>query len=196
MTDIYRRLGRLYAALGETIESDLTKFPATVIKTPTSCAIYQDFRGGRTDEQIENLLQSLIANIASLEGYLRQWAKKSGRGVCHVADAFNGSLDLRIIKDLWNAEKHPGVHHQGGYSRKGPKLINVNGVNQLKVGPGKGWAAMTLGAGGVPVKHGTGTSEVLFTGDVVDEHGNNLGELHVIADRGIQVWENLIARLQ
>jgi hypothetical protein len=44
MSDIDKRLRLLYAAVGQTIDTNLSNYPAKVAKTPHSRFVYQDFR--------------------------------------------------------------------------------------------------------------------------------------------------------
>ena len=196
MTDIAKRLGRLHAAVGQTIDTNLENFPATLGQSSKARFVYQDFRGGQSDEELEIILQSLIANIASLFGHLRHWARSTARGVDNVDEAFNRSLDLRIIMDLWNSDKHPGESRKGGYSKKRPKLANISSVMKMTARAGQGATVMTLGVAGKPVCNVPGASRVVVTADVLDERGNNLGEINDMAERAIQVWEKLVDHLQ
>src|SRR5690349_17537666 len=104
--DLEPRLRRLYAAIGETQEADLAKFPAQVHTNDKGVLIHQEFSDGQTDEQLTNALQSLIALIASLENHLCKWAGKNGHDVDKVKQSLRESHSFSIVYDLWNTEKH------------------------------------------------------------------------------------------
>jgi hypothetical protein len=57
-----KELGLLYASIGKTADYDLRKTPPTVHQSDRGVLIHQDFRGGRSDEEIENDLQLVIHN--------------------------------------------------------------------------------------------------------------------------------------
>ena len=84
--DIVQRIRRVYAAIGAVEEADPNKLRATVIQTERVKAVFQDFRGGLTDEALSNLAHSLIQNIANVADHLRKWARQNGRdiGACPV----------------------------------------------------------------------------------------------------------------
>ena len=65
----------LYASVGKTAEFDLHKTPPQIYKSDKAALMLQDFRGGRTDADIENDLQLVTHNIGSLFDHLRAWAK-------------------------------------------------------------------------------------------------------------------------
>jgi hypothetical protein len=196
MSDIDKRLRLLYAAVGQTTDTNLANYPATLATTPHSRFVYQNFRGGRSDDELELALRTLIENIASLFGHLRHWAKSGAKGVGHVDEAFNRSLDLRIIADLWNSHKHPGECRNGGYSKKGPRLTEINSMMSLTAKGGEDATTLRLGAGGMPVCNKPGAARVIVTATVLDDKGNPLGDINDIADRAIEVWEVLIEQLR
>jgi hypothetical protein len=106
--DLRHRLQRIYAAVGATVEGDLGKFPPAVTVTPTVVQVYQDFLGGLTDAQLENLAFSEIDNIAHLVDHLKKWCRANGHGGERVHDAVKASRALQLIIDLANRDKHGG----------------------------------------------------------------------------------------
>jgi hypothetical protein len=66
------RIRRIYAAIEETIEADMSQLPAHVICTDKVKLFFQDFSGNATPEQLENRLHALIEIVASLEYHLRR----------------------------------------------------------------------------------------------------------------------------
>ncbi len=136
--DIFKRLNRLYAAVGATIEADLSKFPPTVIDQDGMFGIAQDFLGGLSPEEIENLAHSMIANIANFRTHLRAHAKSHpGTDVGEILAVLDQSRPFQIIKDLFNNEKHGYRPRGGGFSGLSPQLTDVNRVLQLTTGPVK-----------------------------------------------------------
>src|SRR5260370_40341387 len=104
--DLEARLRRIYAAIGETQEPDVSKFPATVIANEKGILIHQDFSGGRTEEQLANAIQSLIALIAGLEYHLYKWADKNGDAVADGKLPLQASKSFSIVHELGNNATH------------------------------------------------------------------------------------------
>jgi hypothetical protein len=190
--EITERIRRIYAAIDAVQELDLGKVPATVISTPRLHGVMQDFRGGLSDEQIANSAYTLIHNIANLRDHLRRWAARNGKDKAKVDSTFAGSLELRILQDLSNSDKH-GPPRDDGNSGLAPKLQDVNRVLRLATRPMEGsQVVFVLGPGGKPSMGGDGSASVVITGQVVDKDGNFLGQLFEIELKALQAWETLI----
>ena len=195
--DLETRLRRLYAAIGETQEADVAKFPATVIAGDKGVLIYQDFSGGRTDEQLTNSLQSLIALIAGLEYHLYKWAGSYGYGTDKAKRALKASRSFSIVHDLWNAEKHGYSPDRGG-SRTGlaPQLFNVKRTMKLTTQAKEGsFVVFTLGQDGRPMVSGDGAAKAVISGDVVAKDGERLGDAQEILEAAVRDCEQLVRDL-
>ena len=77
---IRQRISRIYAAIGAIEEADPHKLKATVIETDKMKAVFQDFRGGFSDDELSNQAHTVIHNIANLRDHLLVdgWTKWSG----------------------------------------------------------------------------------------------------------------------
>ncbi len=191
--DIHQRIRRIYAAIDANEETDLTKFKANVLRTDKLDAVYQDFRGGLTDDALFNLAHMLIHNIANLRDHLRKWAARNGKDKSKVDEAVRGSIDLQLMIDLCNSDKHGYPPRNGGCSGKCPRLISINRVMRLRTHGKKGSTiGLTLGLGGVPQIFGDGTARIVIVGDVVDGANNRIGEFHDIARKAVKAWEQLL----
>jgi len=191
--NILERIRRLYAAIGIIEENDPNKLKATVVQTDKVKAVFQDFRGGLSDDDLSIYAHMLIYDIAHLKNYLTQWAKDNGHDENKVYQTVGNSPDLQIIIDLSNRDKHARPNRDGGESKKHPQLVNIKRVMQLQTQAKKGsTSGMTLGAGGVPKFFGDGTAKAIITGDVVDKDNNRIGDLHKIATKAVEAWEQLL----
>ena len=191
---ILQRISRIYAAIGAVEEDDPNKLRATVVQTDKIKAVFQDFREGFSDDDLSNYAHSVIHNIANLRDHLRRWAAHNGQDKTKVDQTIDNSLDLQIIRDLSNNDKHGYPPRDGGHSGKCPQLIEINRVMQLQTQATKGSTiGMTLGAGGVLRFFGDGTAKAVITGDVVDNDKNSIGDLYDIANKAIEAWEQLLA---
>ncbi len=191
---ILQRINRIYAAIGAIEEDDPTKLKATVIQTDKIKSVSQDFRGGFTDDELLNQAHTVIHNVANLRDHLRRWAAHNGHDKDEVDQAVNNCLELQIIKDLSNNDKHGYPPRDGGRSGKCPQLIEINRVMRLQTQARKGsMIGMTIGRGGVLQFIGDGTAKAVVTGDVVDNDRNRIGDLYDIANKAVETWESLLA---
>jgi len=184
------RIDRIHAALGAAVEKNMTALPASVRKTPRMIFFCQDFSGGQSQAQLDNLAHSLIYNIAHLCDHLRKWAKVNGRDPDQVAQTVKQCEALRAICDLSDIDKHAG-HARNPRSAKKLSLDNVTRVLRLRTRPEKG-SRVVARLGRIPVISGDGTAEGILTGDVLDESGNKVGDLHELASEAVAAWECLL----
>ena len=190
---IRQRISRIYAAIGAIEEADPQKLKATVIQTEKISAVFQDFRGGFSDDELSNQAHTVIHNIANLRDNLRRWAASKGHDKNKVDTAVENSFELQVIQDLSNNDKHGYPLRDGGHSKRSPHLIEINRVMCLQTQAKKGsMIAMTCGADGVPRFLGDGTAKAVVTGDVVDNANGRVGDLYEIAIKGVEAWERLL----
>jgi hypothetical protein len=190
--EVISRLQRIYAAVDAIVEGDLTKFAPTVFQDDQRFAVLHEFSGGLTPAEIENLAQSVIANIASLHDHLRGWTRRNGHDPNRISDVLATSLPLRIIYDLWNNDKHGIPTRPGalGRSEKAPRLIEIRRTLRLTTGPVTGSAvAMTFSPLGPIQVAGTGSAQVVITGQVVDAQGSIIGDLYDLEIAALEAWE-------
>jgi hypothetical protein len=194
--ELQNRIRRIYAAIGDTVEIDISKFRPQVGSSEECVFVFQDFRGGLSDEQISNIAHSAIHNLANLRDHLRRWATLSGHDPKKIDRAVQKSLELQVIIDLSNADKHGYPPRDGGRSGRAPKLSEVNRVMKLSTGTQPhSSAGLTLTPEPVARLVGSGSATVVVTGTIVDEAGCHLGDLHAFLAKGTAAWENLLAEL-
>ncbi len=188
--ELANRLRRIHAALGATVEEDLEKLEPKFIDSDNVKGVFQDFSGGLSPEELQNIAFSLIHNIANLHDHLRRWASRSGAPTNVVDDAVDKSLALKILKDLSNADKHGYPPRDGGHSGQSPRLEGVRRSLRITAPPKKG-VEITMGPRGTPQVSGEGSARAILNGQVLDGDGNPIGELMDLATQAITAWENL-----
>lgn len=194
--ELSQRIHRIYSSIKAVEETDPNKIKGIVITTDKCIGVFQDFRGGLDGAELSNLAHTLIYNIANLRNHLIKWAVQTGKSKENINEAFTQSLELRIIQDLSDNDKHGYPSRSGGYSKLCPQLVNINRIMQLKTQAKKGSIiGMTSGTGGIPKIFGDGTAKAIITGDVVDNKNNRIGDLHEIATKAVEVWEQLLMDL-
>lgn len=190
---ILQRIGRIYTAIDSTEEDDPRELKAVFTQTEKIKAMFQDFRGGLSDDDLSNQAHSVIHNIANLRDHLRRWASHHHQDKNKVDQAIDNSLELLIISDLSNNDKHGYPPRDGGRSGQCPQLTGINRVMRLQTQPNKGSEiGMAIGANGVPKFFGDGVAKAVVTGDVVDNDGNRIGDLYDIANKAVEAWEALL----
>jgi hypothetical protein len=195
--DIFRRLNRIYAAVDQAIEADLTKFPPTVIDSEGFFSVSQEFSGGLDSGQLENLAHSLIHNIANFRDHVRHYAKLQSADLAAITAILDDSHSFQLIKDLSNNDKHGYPPSNGGFSGRSPQLLNVERVLRLTTGAAKGArVAMTFGVNGpiVAATHGGGAA-VVATGEVQDKDGVRIDSFDGIAEDAVDACEHALAAI-
>ena len=77
--DLKGRIERIYEAVNAVVETDISKFMPKVIKDGNRIGFYQDWSGGLSSAEIENIAHILIYNVANLKEHLRGWAERNGK---------------------------------------------------------------------------------------------------------------------
>lgn len=192
--DISNRISRFYTALGKAIIKDMNQLQAKVVENENIKGFFQDFSGGRSQEDLANELHSVIALIGSLEYHLINWANQNNKDPELIKTAFK-SPALSMMHDLWNTEKH-GYPLQRERTKKSPRLINIRRVMELTTQAKAGsMVMMVAGRNGVPIIRGDGFASGRLTGDIVDKDGNALGDAHKFLDASILEIENVMLSL-
>jgi len=191
--DLILRVKRLYAAIKETEETDISKFLPKVINDGHRKGFYQDWSGGLSEAELTNIAHSLIYNIAHFDAPLKKWADRNSQDKTKLDDVFNSSLALRILKDLSNYDKHAYPLRDGGHSGKSPRVDEFRRIMQMTTKPEKdSFVALTFTPQGVPKVLGDGTAKVIVTGDILDRGGNRIGDFHETAFEAIEDWESVL----
>ncbi|MBI5290209.1 MAG: hypothetical protein HY873_14650 [Chloroflexi bacterium] len=196
MTDnLHQRIGRIYAAFDAAEEQDMANLRAQALKSDRFVGGFQDFSGGLTPAEIENVAYSLIHNVTNVGNHARGWAKTNGKNPGLVDDAVKASFEIRVIMDLSNRDKH-GPPRDRGHSRRSPTLVDVRRVLELRTGSEKGSSVgMTLNADGTPRIVGSGSAKAVLTGRVLDDEGSFIGDFDSLVRAAVGHWEQLLRQL-
>lgn len=185
--DLARRLRRIHAAVGSTLEHDLTKFRAKV--TPN--VMHLNFRGGLSQEEIENFAWSAIHNVSTFYSHLMVWAGSNDPLKARIKEVNEASKALTILRALDNKDKHPKAKDV----RAGQELdlIEVTRAAQLSA-PAGGRAGFMIGPDGSIVRGEN--MKVAITGTVINKAtGERLGTLSEYIEEAVKVWEEFMREL-
>jgi hypothetical protein len=191
--DLISRVQCLYTAIGAIEETDISKFMPTVTFDGKRVCFYQDWRGGRSDAELDNAIHILIYNIANLRDLLKKWTDQNGKATTEVDDAFKNSLALRIMQDLSNNHRHGYDPKRHSHSGRSLRVNGITTVMQMTTKPEKcSIVSLTFNRYGVPRVAGSGTAKVIITGDILDRNNNKIGDLHKTMLEAVEVWESVL----
>lgn len=195
--DVSRRLREIYAAIGDTVDEDLSHFPALVIAGNGMIGMYLDFAGGLSPEQVKNRVQILIYNVANFPAYLRKWARVNGKPDDVIDETEQSSLPLQVMKDLANIDRHADADRRGGHSGKSPQLGEVQRALRMTTGdtPGSLIGLVVTREGPRVVGSEGSHAEVTISGPILDGNGAVIGDLHAMATEAIEACEEMLRRL-
>ena len=193
--DLILRVQRIYSAIGETEETNITKFSPKIINDGHKIGLEQDWSGGLSEADLTNVAHSLIHNIANIHDHLRKWAACNGKDENLIEDIFNSSQALKVITDLSNNDKHGYPPRNGGYSGKSPRIDKVIRFLRMTTKEEReSFMRLTFTSDGVPEITGDGTAKVIISGDILDRDGNNIGDLYNTALESVKVWESVLSK--
>ena len=191
--DLILRVQRLYASIGATAETEISKFAPKIINDGHRKGFYQDWSGGLSEADLSNIAHSLIHNIANLRDNLKKWAARNGKDKTQIDTALNNSRALQVIVDLSNNDKHGYPPRNGGYSGKSPKVDKVERFMQMTTKAEKGSSVrLTFNSDGLPKVSGDGTAKVIISGDILDRDDNKIGDLHETTLEAVKTWESVL----
>lgn len=187
--ELKERFARIHAAMGDVTGLNLAVAPPYVFQNERRRGVFQDWSGGRSQAHMEKDANSVIAEFMGLRDRAEQWLRANGHRTVDVRAFMRAHRAVALIWDLGNTDKHGRLDHKP-YSGFKPRLVNVKRVAQLKTQAKKGsWVQYQMGPGGQPIISGDGTASLVLTGDVLDENGQKLGELHSIIEQALSEWE-------
>jgi hypothetical protein len=197
--DIADRIRRLYTAVGESVEHDLSTLRPEVgreMQPEGEYVVYShDFGGGLTDEQLHNKVTSIILHVTHLRDHLRKWAKKHRKNPKAVDAVVNRSAALKIVIDLADREKHGGDRRDGGKSGRSPRIVDLCRPLRINQSAPETGVEITLGPMAQLDVHsiGGGSVSLAITADVVDDRGSVIGKLDAVLENALRAWETLLS---
>lgn len=188
---LVRRVRRARHALGVTRDEAVEAIYVQHAQTERGHATFVDFNQGRTQEDLETVAYSLVANIASLRDHLKSWCRTNG--VPYKGDALiNRNNNVAILHDLWNVDKHAELNRTPRSGHK-PLLTRLRQSMMLSTGSAARSSVIFTFAPRIvqPVVYASdgGGAELVFDGQIIDEHGTDLGTLQGLCKDVLDAWE-------
>ncbi len=152
-----------------------------------------DFRfdpsGGMTDAELSNAAHSIIYSTAYCKDALKDWCRAIGVPF-HGESLINSNKSVSIVHDLWNLDKHHVLDkppRSGFTPRIGPIYVAMTITSDPQTG--MAMVLVTPNADGMPSIEFEGSPKLNLRAAVLDEQGNNLGQLVQICTEAADAWE-------
>jgi hypothetical protein len=186
-SQLIAKVERLRASIGAAEDRDLSKVKATVTQTVNSVSVQHDFSGGLTQAQIDNMAWGVIRAIADLKDHLNRWAAANGHPRDAGDVAVQSCLELALVVDLANFDKHGAHDRNGGQSNLLPEVKNLRRGLRITTAarPGALAGLQLLPTGEIKT---VGDAAVTILGDVCLRDGRKL-EIVGVQLRAVEAWE-------
>jgi hypothetical protein len=189
LEQISLRIRQLHHALGEARSSDDSLIHVERVNEPGRNELRVDFSGGASDAELANSVSLLIANIACLKDYLKNWCN-ARHAPFHGDTLINSNRDVAIIHDLWNRDKHAALNRSR--SNLFPVLGPIQRVASLSVGKIGSAAGMFFNFDTCRLeKIGDGKIEFVLNAEIFDDAGQRVGELMQVSERAVDAWTKM-----
>ena len=153
-----------------------------------------DFNASSDPIELANTATLLVANIASIKDHLKAWCK--AKGLTFQGDALiDSNKAVALVHDLWNVDKHAELSSKprSGHT---PKLSNVKQALVLTTGTQAGagvFVSIDPRSGKVTSgSSGGGSAKISLAAEIIDEHGNILGDFTSTCTEAVESWERAL----
>lgn len=185
---LVQRLDQMHAALGALSQADLADIKPKIVVSED--IIRTEFRFGGELVVLQNQASLVIASLGRLKDHFKKWLKSNGKSWNISEHVVDQNRPVAIIHDLWNVEKHVELRNP---PRSGhiPKLV-IHGRG-LVVGRGTAIDSqvhfiLDTWTGNFFLDK-QGDACVRLNADVLDEHGNVLGDFEDLCIQAARIWE-------
>jgi hypothetical protein len=190
--DINSRLKRIYSAIGKQTEHDVSSNVKQVFeKSGDEYGVGVVF-GKRDETELQNIAFGIINTIASLKDHLKTKIKANGGNPKSVENMINGSIELMLIMDLWNQDKHGYPLTKNNRSKKNPRVVNFTQGLTMSGGT---QATVTFKVTPAGINHVSSTENTVIkiNAEIVDEHGTLIMPLDKMIDASVIIIENFVS---
>lgn len=193
LNDINKRLERIYLSIDESIDKELKKSLEVVIDPETKEPL-----GVKLDPQAkadtEHRILTIIHNIASLKDHLK-------REYSNVEDEINNCIELQLVIDIDNSDKHGYPAKIRPRSNLFPKIINIDRV--VKVQKSDIWEYkeevkfdFNPETNNIIQKRtftiGVMNGSIIIDADIVNEKGEFIMKFNDLITNSLNKWEEII----
>lgn len=185
---LHARLRRLHSSLASTSTFEIPVFQSPRLVDTGTFTV--EFTDGRSLADLENVLATLIANIASLKDHLKGWCDT--QAIAPPGNALiKTNLSVALIHDLWNRDKHGALNTPRSGHRPLVRQVHQSLMMEPIDGPGTSVECRTdLLTGETRVYAGPNTKlSIVIDGEIIDEFGERLGNVLETCAEALNGWE-------
>jgi len=183
------RIIRLYKSLGKHYDKDI-RSSMRIDREITGDIHSISISFGAQDEfDLTNVVMETIGGIADLKDHLKNKLKGKNQPIQLVEDLINNSLELALITDLNNQEKHGYPLRQKSRTKLNPRILNLSQGLGVKGGE-TGSVQFTITSESAKYKSASDNMVLLITGQVVDDKDNFIITLDEMIVKAIIDIEN------
>jgi hypothetical protein len=183
VNDIKAKLARLHSALDSRIDPDYERH--TKIEELDK-GVRVTIPGIDSLPKLENVVRSIIDNLATLKDAFKNKLKKRGENKPLVKNLIDSSIFLRVLIDLDNAYKH-GYPTESNLSKMNPLIKNVRQTLRLEWNEGQFPFAM-IGTKGETEIMNSASSSVVVLADIYNENGDFFIDLDNLIEICYNQW--------
>jgi hypothetical protein len=183
VNDINAKLARLHSALDSRKDPDYERH-AKVEQVEEGVRL--TLPGIDSLPKLENVVRSIIDNLATLKDAFKNKLKKRGEEKPIVKDFINSSIYLKVLIDLDNAYKH-GYPTESNLSKMNPVIKNVRQTLRLEWNEGQFPIGM-IGTKGEMEIMDAASSAVVVLADIYDENDNFFLSLDFLIEICYELW--------
>ena len=184
--DLAVRLERLYTAIGHKADGEIQKyFKISIIgdlNDPTHKLVIS-FTRDQNKSETTNIAFVIIEHLAKLKDHLKN---EMGDRKQLVEDHINQSLELQLIMDLSNAEKHGYPLSRPERSQRSPRLQDIGADLTI---PPQGELLIDIGT---EIVVEPGNCQIRVQADVLDKSGALICQWSAMIDKALAEWEAFI----
>lgn len=186
------RLKRLFNALNLRYDQDIKsniKFSRTVSQGVHTIGFsFED----KDETEITNRIFQMISAIASLKDHLKSEMTRNKKNPKLVEDLIDNSLELSLILDLWNQDKHGYPLKKSNRSNKNPKIVNIS--RGLITTGGKGSISFEITPEKTNFQKSEGGIAIHIGAEIVDDKGKFIIFLDDLLENAVREIEDFLTK--
>ncbi len=186
INDLRLRLKRVLKALDAAEDEDYKNY-FKIEKNGESITTTFPFVGDEIE--LMNQAMGIILLLGTVKDHLKKAIAKAGHDKNIVEKCIDGSPHLKILMDLYNAEKH-GYPVKKSRSGLNPKIANIS-VGARNNNNGQPIVVMAAQEGGFTVADGYPAPSVVLVAQIIDEFDRNLMDYEDLTDTCYHLWEEI-----
>jgi len=184
--DIKLRLKRVYSSINKSSDDEIEKYVHIRQISPGQFQI--TFDKGQEESESTDIVFAIIEHLAKLKDHIKNIIEERGGDKKNIENEIDKSLELKLIIDLANAEKHGYPLTKPERSKRSPKIQNIK--HSLVIPP-QVQVGFNLSTGEILNPNDCG---ITITAEIIDKNGNLICRLNKLVNDAIKKWEEIIKK--